>query len=674
MRFEHPNFLFALLLLVVPILIHLFSFRRYKTFYFSSIYFLKNIEEETKNVRKLKHLLVLIARLLVFTCIIITFAQPYLPVKGSSDSGGQSVIGIYVDNSFSMSSIGINGSLLSEAKEQARNFIEKAPASAKLLLVSNELSGIEQQLCTKSDALNRLDKITFSPLRHQISEVIQWMEGSINEKTDKSYTKQFVVLSDFQTNQSDLTKIKLDNSSYFYPIQVISQQKQNVSIDSIWFNEPNFKVRINNSLNIKLTNHGNESIENLELQLSVNETKRTVFVTMESNTSKNVTLNYSDLTPGEKIGHIQINDKNLLFDNDYYFTYFVNHHSNILIIQGENPSPTVVKTYKLDNYYHVDEVNSNSFLPENTKNKQLIVLNGVNKLNDGINDALHKFVQTGGSILLFPGKDIDLQTWNNLLRKLNLSSILSIRKDNFNVTSINYDDPFFKGVFDKKPVKLNLPLVKKIYTTRANLYASNLIYVQNNLPLLLRSGSSYFFTSSLDSSYSSFINNALFPSCLLRTAELSQQKSELSLTIGSNARFPINFSTKNSSILHLKGEGIDFIPTVEKIDQSIYISLFNSNSINKLKQGIYSIESTDFNSSIALNYQRTESDIHTYSESDIKSELSTNKFPNMYYKSTRLGDSNLNIALEKPIEYWRIFLLLSLLFLFTEMALLKFLR
>jgi len=144
MRFEHPNFLFALILLVVPILIHLFSFRRYKTFYFSSIYFLKNIEEETKNVRKLKHLLVLISRLFAFVCLIFAFAQPYIPVKGLGKNIN-SILAIYIDNSFSMSSIGANGNLLSESKEQARKIIENTSANTQVLLVTNALSGIEQK-------------------------------------------------------------------------------------------------------------------------------------------------------------------------------------------------------------------------------------------------------------------------------------------------------------------------------------------------------------------------------------------------------------------------------------------------------------------------------------------------------------------------------------------------
>jgi hypothetical protein len=69
-----------------------------------------------------------------------------------------------------------------------------------------------------------------------------------------------------------------------------------------------------------------------------------------------------------------------------------------------------------------------------------------------------------------------------------------------------------------------------------------------------------------------------------------------------------------------------------------------------------------------------ESNIATFTEDEIKSYLNTEKYPRLYFKSIELGDQNLNIHLEKPVEYWRIFLLLSLFFLLLEMALLKFLR
>ncbi len=673
MRFEHPNFLFALILLVVPILIHLFSFRRYKTFYFSSIYFLKNIEEETKNVRKLKHLLVLISRLFAFVCLIFAFAQPYIPVKGLGKNIN-SILAIYIDNSFSMSSIGANGNLLSESKEQARKIIENTSANTQVLLVTNALSGIEQKTCTKSDALNRLDKIQFSPLTHPLSEVVQWMEETVDENIPSTYSKQFVVLTDFQKNQSDLKNIHVAKSSYFYPIQLIPEQKNNVSIDSIWFNTPNFKTRINNELNIQLTNHGNEEVSNLELEYSVNETKRTVFINIPKQSTKEIVLNYSDLSIGEKIGHVHINDKNVHFDDDFYFSYTVAPHANVLLIQGEDADNKIAKTYKLDSYYQVSETRSTSFLPETTIDKQLIVVNGVNELNDGINDAIVKFTQNGGSVLLFPGTKIHFPSWNSLLQKLRLPVISDVITAKLNLTSITYSDPFFQGIFDKQPAKINLPIIQKIYQTRGNVFSTNLLSLQNNQPLFVRNNNNYLFTSALDSTFSAFTSNALFPSCLLRTAELSQQKSELYLTIGSNNRFSWNAPSSSDNLFHIQGEGIDFIPTVEQMDQQTFVSLLNPILNQALRQGVYRLSNSELSKALPLNYSRRESALSFYSEDEIKSYLTPEKFPRLYYKSLELGDQNLHIQLEKPSEYWRIFLLLSLFFLLLEMALLKFLR
>ncbi|NNU33958.1 hypothetical protein HK413_06970 [Mucilaginibacter sp. S1162] len=43
MHFLYPAFLFALLSLAIPILVHLFNFRRYQKVYFSNVQFLKEI-------------------------------------------------------------------------------------------------------------------------------------------------------------------------------------------------------------------------------------------------------------------------------------------------------------------------------------------------------------------------------------------------------------------------------------------------------------------------------------------------------------------------------------------------------------------------------------------------------------------------------------------------------
>ena len=77
MEFLYPNMLFALFALIIPVVIHLFNFRKHKTVYFSNTSTLKTIERETAKTKKLKHILVLVSRMLFVATLVIAFAFPY---------------------------------------------------------------------------------------------------------------------------------------------------------------------------------------------------------------------------------------------------------------------------------------------------------------------------------------------------------------------------------------------------------------------------------------------------------------------------------------------------------------------------------------------------------------------------------------------------------------------
>ena len=64
MQLLYPAFLLALAALAIPIIIHLFHFRRFKKVYFTNVRFLKEVKEETSNRSRLRNLLVLLMRLL----------------------------------------------------------------------------------------------------------------------------------------------------------------------------------------------------------------------------------------------------------------------------------------------------------------------------------------------------------------------------------------------------------------------------------------------------------------------------------------------------------------------------------------------------------------------------------------------------------------------------------
>ena len=79
MKFAYPEFLYALFAIAIPIIIHLFNFRKFKKIYFSNVEFLKEVQQETQAKSKLKHLLILLSRILAIVFLVFAFAQPFIP-------------------------------------------------------------------------------------------------------------------------------------------------------------------------------------------------------------------------------------------------------------------------------------------------------------------------------------------------------------------------------------------------------------------------------------------------------------------------------------------------------------------------------------------------------------------------------------------------------------------
>src|SRR6202000_801294 len=105
MHFLYPAFLFALISLAIPILIHLFNFRKYQKVYFSNVQFLKEINEQQSSRRNLKERLILAARLLALFFLVLAFTRPYISNQHSENAGSQQLVSVFVDNSYSMQTL-----------------------------------------------------------------------------------------------------------------------------------------------------------------------------------------------------------------------------------------------------------------------------------------------------------------------------------------------------------------------------------------------------------------------------------------------------------------------------------------------------------------------------------------------------------------------------------------
>jgi hypothetical protein len=679
MKFVYPEFLWSLFALSIPVIIHLFNFRKYKTLYFSSLKFIKHVDQQTRSTQKLKHLLVLILRLLALGSLIFAFAQPYIPVKSSGVSGGKPVLAIYIDNSFSMTAKGTEGELLSEAREMTRKLIAQAPLDTRILLNTNKLDGIEQRLITKIEALDLIDKIEPIALNRKLDDVLNWQRSFIQRESEthqKVGTIQYVFFSDFQDVTAKFSTLPANKNDYYYPIRMQAQEQSNMFVDSVWFSSPIQKIGQNNELKVRVVNSGDEDLTNVELHCEVGAVKRDVFLDIPANEKTSTTINYTDKHAGDVTGKISLNDKQLYWDDDFYFSYFVDHSTSVLILNGDDASSAVSTVYGLEKFYVVKSIDQNSFTLDKLNNVDLVFINGINEIPSGMAQNLKDFAQSGGAIALFPGIKCNTDSWNDLLSSLRLPLFGNILTSGTKIDKLINEDPFFYGMFEKKTTNLNLPSVSKIYQTRSRQNSNyyELIRLQNGAPLFLRSDgeiNAFLFTSSLAKEFGTFTSNALFPSIILRIGEMSQRKAPVSLTIGKESYFPIYHKQSGETPIHLKSKTIDFIPQVKTLGLISYLSIGGQEAIELLKAGTYDILSDKKESVVSLNYDRSESTTACIDKQQIVDSLEAKGIANVSMKEITNGQSLTKIELEKPFEYWRLFLIFALLFLVGEILVIK---
>ena len=164
MQFAKPELLFLLLAIIIPIIIHLFHFRKFQIEPFTNVDFLRRINIKTRKSSKLRKWLVLILRTLAVGSIIIAFSQP---IKSELiDRNIENEIIFYIDNSFSMQAKGVNGPLL---KHTVQELITSDIPSELTTVITND--NIFKNL-TKKQLKNSLIGIDYSNLQLSLKEII----------------------------------------------------------------------------------------------------------------------------------------------------------------------------------------------------------------------------------------------------------------------------------------------------------------------------------------------------------------------------------------------------------------------------------------------------------------------------------------------------------------------
>lgn len=658
--------MWALLALLIPIIIHLFNFKRYRTVYFSNNRFLQALQKKSKSFNKLKHWIILLSRLLALACLVFAFAQPFFPAKEKSDQNS-SLVSIYIDNSLSMKNKGLNGSLLEDARSEAVNLVKALPKNYKFQIISNDLESRQKSFYNSSQAIRLIDELKPSNAFRSIHEINKQVKGSIPE--DKLDSKiQLFVLSDFQKSQfSNLNSL---NDS-LWNLKLLKFQEanpsSNLAIDSVWFENPILQPGFDQTLKLRIVNYGTQDLASISIQLTINsELQGAEEFNISALEKKELEFIIRPENKAIYEGLLKIDMGQPSFDNQLYFSFKVEDPIRVLLLGKSNKS-LFEKLYQ-DSIYDLSFTDLNELSYGEIQNYNLVILNQLEKFPSGLKSAISENLKQGKNIAFIPNYE-DKKANDEFLKSLGLREYGELSQAEIKLNKIYWKDLIFENVFTAEPKNSQLPSIKKHYKTSPTPYC--LLEMENGDCLLSRKpiyeGQFMLFNSNLDLESSDIARHSILVPIMLNSALYSSLKQALYNSSGNE--FGQEFERKfpeSDYPLKIKVEGKEIIP--QQRNQGLSTELFSLPA--EIKPGIYPvIENEEEIGKIAVNIDPRESDWAFWEESDLKEVLANSNVEILDIENINLAKivrDNYNV---RPLWHW--FLWAALFLLIIEITLLK---
>ncbi|WP_367112923.1 BatA domain-containing protein [Lacinutrix sp. MedPE-SW] len=641
MQFKNPELLYALFLLLIPVLIHLFQLRKFQKESFTNVAFLKKVTLQTRKSSQIKKWLVLCLRMLLLAAIIFAFAQPYISKNKTFNAKTETVI--YLDNSYSMQAKGDKGELL---KRAVNDIIENVGETETLSIITNN----DAFRNTTIKAITN-DLLSLNYSSNQLSYDAALLKSKKYFTKNENTIKNLLFISDFQQKNQNLNlNDNLDINLNLVQLQPVNTT--NVTVDSLYISKQNAS---NLELTAVIKNNGN-TIENLPVSLFNNQNLLTKSaVTITDKATAVFTLPNNQIINGQ----VSIDDTNLQFDNTLYFNINRSTKLNVLTVNQTNDS--FLKRIYTAPEFNYTSTTFNTLNYSDISKQNLIVLNELEQIPGALNTALKSFTNNGGIVIVIPpATTIDLASYNTILNNFGLSKISSNNITEKKLTTINYSHPIFNSVFEKKVSNFQYPKVNSFYAQ--NVTTSPLLQYEDGKPFLSENNGLYFFTAALNTKNSNFTNINLVVPTFYNISQQSLKRSNLYYTIGKENKFDVVTNLQQDAVLTLQKGEHKIIPQQQYFNNKVTIT---TNETPELA-GIYTIKNkTEILENVSYNYSRDES-VLNYQQFSNNDNVTVSNSVSQTFNNIK-SDNNVNAL-------WKWFVIFALLLLITEMLILKYFK
>tara|TARA_R110002051_G_scaffold13808_2_gene45563 strand:+ start:1223 stop:3136 length:1914 start_codon:yes stop_codon:yes gene_type:complete len=637
MQFKYPELLWGLLLLIIPILIHLFQLRRFKKIPFTNVKFLKQVVSESRKSSTLKKWLLLFTRLGLLAALVIAFTQPFIANK-TALLEKETVF--YLDDSYSMDAKIDNGNLF---KNTIQEFIKYIPENEKFTLFTNNKEFKEVKI---KDIQNDLLNLTVSSKQLDISELI--LKGKTYFSKNKIAQKKLVIISDFQQRMGNTPIIDTTNTVNIRYIKPLSTPTINTAIDSVF-----------------ISGSTTETIEIVAL-LSTNSDEETIPVSLfnedvliaktaaKFDSNKKAEVHFSINATEVILGKIAITDNGLNYDNEFYFN--IDKKSKIKVLVISNIPSNFLNRIYVNNEFDITSTSLSQLNYSTIENNDLLIINEIPKLSSSLIASIKLLNTNGGSFILIPATDGDTSSYNELALAHSTAYSTSINQE-IAISTVKIGHPLFANVFEKQVTDFQFPKVKKRFKLTTN--ASSALEFQNKEAFLIGNNNAYFFSASLNDENSNFKNSPLIVPTFYNMGINSLKLLPLYGTLGDEIAVDLPITLQQDDVIKIANKENEFIPQQRVLPKKVQVTFIE----NPKEAGIYSItHNKNILRHISFNDNRKESELIYTQLPENNRETSLSNFFTESQKSNAIN------------EFWKWFAILALAFVLIETVLQRFLK
>jgi hypothetical protein len=687
MNFINPLYFLGVAAIAIPVLLHLIKRERARKIEFSTLMYLRKVSRKTIRYQKLRHLLLLLLRILALAFMVLAFTRPFLGTRQSATSIGRVTRAhiILLDNSMSMG----YGDRWESAKRAAVSIVRGASQGDKVALLEFSDRTFVRTSLTSNFAEVQSQIEHGAELSDRATKYGQALKIAEKISLDAGTGKRIIhLISDFQKNgeTGEDQNFRLGAGVEIDRTDLGSDDFSNLALSNLQVIEEGNGGGL--KIKCSLVNFGTHDHDNVKVALQIDSRSASEqrFRVLKG---EGVPVEFSlpGLTAGTHPLSLEVEDSNQKRDNRLVALVEALGRTPVTAVENavsrlENRTPSYFLSSALNisvlSPYQLTAITSQKLETAGAISGSLLIWNSVSGASAALQKRLEEFVKNGGGLAIILGDSSRAADFNSMF-----ASWLPVKMeqsdsgnggrhsaDNYALmTNINPAHSIFRPFSDPHSGTFANARFYTYARLKIGSAAEVLARFDNNVPALVAAdvgkGRVIIFASSADDTCNDLPLKAVYAPFwqqILRylsnyreerrwvevgeTIEPRKLLEEAALRQGKN----IVASDQAVALLDPAGERVETNP--------------GSDAVTVDKVGFYQIRMSGMNTTVPVNPAPRESDLsHSNSEEMVAGWISRDPMADSPTPETaRLGPEEQ----ERMQRFWRFLLVGALLFLLAE--------